>query len=571
MADGAVVGGAAASAFARRLAVAVAAAGYGDRGDKIPERMTFRQWCEDLASRGMKVDRKPFRLDDRPALVPIYDAIPSTKAEAFKWTLVIQKATQLGLTVWEVLAVIFMAKKWGPINIGMFLPDQATASFKSDRRFMPIIRSVPELHRELILREEQGQSRRVGEGNILTRELANSLLMFLWTSGKVTTESRPMDVVTLDEVQGMALDDIDKVFARLGDSDIQFKLLLSTANMPELDINFWYSLGTQEVWHTRCPHCEALSDLSDPALHFPKTVQFNDGSIAGAPLNEWVYVCPHCSGWIQDPQQGEYIAANPHAPAKFRSFLLPRTISPRMTPYDLITQYQRARTGDQKKSFYNRTLARPYIDADQLPVTMAMCWAAVEAGKRAGVTWQTSAVDTYMGIDQMGGWNAVIIKKRLPSGHQAVVHVEAVYGEEPFERCAVLMGQYGVSMCVVEQLPNVNSARRFANAHRGRVFLAGYSTDAKSDMISWGDQITRSDRKTSEEDRSRWTVNLQQYKAMQAALFRIKEGGCLFPDPALLEQDVYDDHGIKRRVPLLSEWVFLHCKRPASTVWRHPA
>jgi len=26
----------------------------------IPTAMTFRQWCEDLASRGMKIDGKPF-------------------------------------------------------------------------------------------------------------------------------------------------------------------------------------------------------------------------------------------------------------------------------------------------------------------------------------------------------------------------------------------------------------------------------------------------------------------------------------------------------------------------------
>ena len=52
-------------------------------------------------------------------------------------------------------------------------------------------------------------------------------------------------------------------------------------------------------------------------------------------------------------------------------------------------------------------------------------------------------------------------------------------------------------MCVVKQLPNVNDARRLANEHPGRVFLAGYSSDAKSNMISWGDTMTLSDRRTA--------------------------------------------------------------------------
>jgi len=82
----------------------------------IPEDMTFLQWCQKLAASGMKVDGKPFRLDNRPALVPIYEAIPTTRAEAFRKILVIQKATQLGLTVWEVLANIYMAVKWGPVT-----------------------------------------------------------------------------------------------------------------------------------------------------------------------------------------------------------------------------------------------------------------------------------------------------------------------------------------------------------------------------------------------------------------------------------------------------------------------
>jgi hypothetical protein len=73
--------------------------GQAAHGAEIPEGMTFRQWCEGLAAQGLLIDRKPFRLDDRPALIPIYDAIPATRAEAAGRMIVIQKATQLGLTV----------------------------------------------------------------------------------------------------------------------------------------------------------------------------------------------------------------------------------------------------------------------------------------------------------------------------------------------------------------------------------------------------------------------------------------------------------------------------------------
>ncbi|RVT91452.1 hypothetical protein EOD42_22615 [Rhodovarius crocodyli] len=550
--------------FSRRLALFAAEKGYAQTGS-IPEEMTFIQWVEDLGSKGLKVDRRPFSLADRPALRPIYEAIPTTRAEAFKQKLVIQKATQLGLTVWEVLAQLYMSLKFSPVNIGMFMPDQSTAGFKSEQRFMAILRSAPMLYERLITRQEvDGSKKKIGEGNVLTRQFGESLLMFLWTSGRVTTESRPMDIVSLDEVQEMALAHIDKVIARMGDSDLRFTLMLSTANQPELDINYWYLQGNQEVWHTRCLECGEESDLSDPGGIFPgKSTAYNTGQVAHAPHNEFVYVCPRCRAWIRDAQIGRYIPQQPGnlALTGVRSFLLPRTISPKMTARDLVTDFNRAKTGDQKKSFYNRTLARPYIDADQLPVTLAHLREAARKGMEMGLTWQKSGRGTFMGVDQMGGFNVHIIKGRLPDGRQGVLHVEAVFGNEAFGRTAELMDQYGVQLCVIEQLPNANEARKLAARFPRRVYLAGYA-NLRDDMLVWGDDLTKSDRRTAESDRSRWTVTIQQYKAMQMALFRLRDGGCLFPDPAALEQMVQDTKG-EHRIPICQDWVFDHFTKTA--------
>lgn len=540
----------------------LARAGYAAPGS-IPADMTFRQWCEDLAAKGLKVDGLPFRLDDRPSMQPLYDAIPNSVTEAVRRTIVLMKGAQLGATVWEMLADIYMAIKFEPLVVGMFLPDQGTAADKSERRFMRVVRSLPEVHRKLTTRiGSDGELMKIGEGNILTRIMGESAFLFLWTSGKVTTESRPMDVLSLDEVQQMTLEQIDKVYERMSASRMRFRLMLSTANIPENDIDFWFRQGTQKEWHSACPHCHAETDLSK---HWPDCCLYNEGQIADAPVNEWVYVCPACAGWIEDTQVGRFIEANPGA--SIESFHISQLISPTITPRDMAEAWNRAVTGDQRKTFYNRKLGRPYIDRDQLPVTMADCLACVADGMAAGLIWEQACPreTTYMGVDQMGGYNAVIIKRRLPDGRQAVVHAEAIFDISPFERCAELMTQYGVALCVVEQLPNVNDARQFANRFRGRVYLAGYATDWKSDMITWGDQITRSDRKTAEEDRTRYTVVLQQYKAMQASLFRIRNRHTLFPDPAGLEQDVIE-RGERKRINLCRDWVFVHFTKTALVV-----
>jgi len=169
-----------------------------------------------------------------------------------------------------------------------------------------------------------------------------------------------------------------------------------------------------------------------------------------------------------------------------------------------------------------------------------------------------------MGIDQMGSFNVVIIKRRLPDGRQAVVHVEAIVNDSPFDRCETLMRDYGVAVCVVEQLPNVNDARRFANRFLGKVFLAGYA-DLRDDMMVWGDNLTTSDRRTAEEDRSRYTVSLNQYKVMQTALVRVRDTHCLFPDPQDLVQDVLD-RGEWKRIPIVRDWLFVHLTKTALVV-----
>jgi hypothetical protein len=134
------------------------------------------------------VDGHPFTLSNRPAMSFIYDMIPMTAAEAFGRTDVIMKCTQVGFTVMEMLAMIYLAVRFAPAKIGMFLPVRDLAAGKSSDRFMPIVRTVPAVHK-LMLQGEAGLKK--GEGNVLTRNLGASIFHFLWTSGKASTDPTP--------------------------------------------------------------------------------------------------------------------------------------------------------------------------------------------------------------------------------------------------------------------------------------------------------------------------------------------------------------------------------------------
>lgn len=518
----------------------------------IPEGQTFRQWCEQLGRDGLKVDGKPFTLDDRPAMAWVYDQIPSTDEEAFRLVLVMMKCAQVGFTVFEMLAAIYLGLRFGPATVGMFLPDMNLAQLKSTERFMPLVRSVPKVHELMTQDAADGSGRVGGEGNVNRRRIDQALFIFSWTSGRATTESIPMDVLSFDEVQEMTLEQIEKTYERLSASSIRFMQMGSTANWPDLDIHHWYKRGSQCRFYTRCKVCDSSKPLDD---YFPDCIRYD------AERRVWRYVCPN-GHWLEDTQHGEWVAENADAdppidtslpkkdrPLRIRSLHFPQFLSPTISAGEILDAYNNA---EDMKNFFNRKLGKPYLDPSQIPVTLEHCRAAEKAGIAAGLKWKERARGTFMGIDQMGRFNVHVIKERMPDGRQAVVHVEETYSDDPFERSSELMEKYGVQCCVVEINPNYNDAKKFANRHPGRVFICDSFGEIKEGMIVWGDapKLDTSERRTDEEARDRYTLRMDQYKCMQVSMARIVKGMCLFPDSKALVQEVIEK-GVRQILPVL--------------------
>ncbi|MEY8688480.1 MAG: phage terminase large subunit family protein [Leptothrix sp. (in: b-proteobacteria)] len=542
--------------------------GHRVKLESIAPGVTFRHWCEQLGREGMKVDGKPFQLDDRPAMAWIYDQVPSTEDEAYRLVLVLMKCAQVGFTVMEMLATIYLGLRFGPATVGMFLPDMNLAGLKSSERFLPIVRSVPSVHQLMTQDAPDGSGRKQGEGNVNRRRIGEALFIFSWTSGRATTESVPMDILSFDEVQEMTLEQMEKTVERLSASPVRFTLMGSTANWPDADIHHWYKRGSQHQFHSKCPTCSEAKPLDD---YFPECIKWDDAR------DVYRYVCPK-GHWLTDPQHGEWISANPAAdapinydmprkdrPLRIRSIHFPQFLSPTISAGEIIDAF---RSATNMKNFFNRKLGKPYLDPSQVPVTMEHLAECERLGIEAGVRWLTRARGTFMGIDQMGNFNVVVVKARLPDGRQGVIHVEEVYSADPFARCSELMDALGVSVCVVEINPNYNDAKRFANRHPGKVFICNSFGKVEEGMIAWGDQpkLDTSDRRTSEEERDRYTLRMDQYKCMQVSMARLTGTAntpptCLFPDRQGLVQEVIEK-GIKQAMPVLPR-AFFHFTKTA--------
>jgi phage terminase large subunit GpA-like protein len=159
---------------------------------------------------------------------------------------------------------------------------------------MPIVRSIPSVHQLMTQDgEPTAPAASSGEGNAVTkRRIDQALFVFSWTSGRATTESIPMDMLSFDEVQEMTLEQMEKTQERLSASELRFMLMGSTANWPDSDIHHWYKRGSQYRFHTRCPTCGSEKPLDD---YFPQCIRYDEQ------LSIYRYVCP-AGHWIDDTQ-----------------------------------------------------------------------------------------------------------------------------------------------------------------------------------------------------------------------------------------------------------------------------
>ncbi|WP_293371514.1 phage terminase large subunit family protein [Nevskia sp.] len=533
---------------------------FANAEELIPAGVTFVEWIEQLADAGMRVDGKPFRFDNRAALRFVYSQVPNTREEATRWKFAVMKGAQTGLTVWEMLVSIWCAVKFYPFAVGSYVPDRTLAQYKSTYRFMPILRGVPVAYDLLRSTATSSASK---EGNVMTRAIGASKILFLYTTGSVSTESFPLDGLNFDEVQGMSIADIEKIRERMSASDVKMELYVSTAMMPDEDIDYLYKRGTRMRFHTACgcPDGVVLDDYD--AEIFPNCIAYNEGQYTGAPPDEYVYRCPKCDVYIPDTQEpaavgnNGWVEDNPGAP--YQSLHYPQTLSATVTAREM---YESFATAQSLENFFRRKLGRPFMDPSRIPVTMAMLEACAAEGIRIGLQWKKLAKGCYMGIDQMGAFNVVIIKERLADGRQAVVHAEMIYDADPFARCDDLMVQFGVVVAVVENLPNYNDAKRFAQRHKGKVFIADYGS-VNDEMLRWGDtNLTRIERKTNAAERDHYTVSIDQYKCMQVSMQRLVKTQCLFPDPSKLIQQVIENK-ISKASAIVREHMFVHFTKTA--------
>jgi hypothetical protein len=491
---------------------------------------------------GLEVDYRAFTFDDHRYLLPIY----LNEEREMAWI----KSAQMGATIYEVLRLLWFCR-YHTVKAALYFPTSDGVNKLSKDRLMPIIRSNKQLSRAINSQEDS-----LGLKVVDNVHGKKSSLYMLYLGGTASKDSVPLDIVGFDEVRLVLQDDIDQALERISHSRYKYKMFVSTAGYPNLDIHRRFLFGTQMYWHIKC-NC---TDGFVPSDCFPECV---------VDTGKEVYLrCPRCKMRINDPQNGRYIPHNPGG--DYPSYHVSQFISKYITPKEIWTQFLRT---TNKKEFYNAKLGRPYVDEENMPINDEV----LENSWNPELRWLADADkkqkrNCAMGVDQHGGNVYVVIAKRGPDGAKQIVHLEVVesanprYWEDgrpvtPFKRLHQLMREFDVGMCIIDAMPNYNEATDLARTFPARVYTAWYGQENQKDMVQWMDRLKpkESIKRGSKQIKLKWQVLLNRYTSIDYALSSFVNRDVMTPHPDALLQVVHKD-GMFQAEALCRQRFWLHLK-----------
>jgi hypothetical protein len=320
--------------------------------------------------------------------------------------------------------------------------------------------------------------------------------------------------------------------------DPWFMLADSGAVVHNSDIHKRFLHGTQLTWHVKCGGC---LDGFVPSDCFPDCIVSHN--------NEVYLRCPKCKTRVHDTQNGNYVAHNPGG--SYPSFHVSQFISKFMTVKEIWDFYNQT---TNKKEFWNAKMGRPYIDEENVPITVDI----LENCINPDVKWllneeKKTRKNCAMGVDQHGGNVYVTILKRGHDGKRQLAHLEVVEASNPrywqdgkpvspFRRLYELMREFDVGMCICDHMPNYNEAVEFAHAFPARVFLAFYG-ETQKDVITWMDKLRMKEsiKRGSKVIKLKWQCTLNRYASIDLSLSCFGKREIDIPHPDALVQTIEKD------------------------------
>ena len=345
---------------------------------KPPKLQSVSEWADSNRVLVSESSSEPgrWRTDRAPYQKEIMDAF----TEPGIWQIVIMASAQVGKTELE----LNMMGRAIDVDPGPMLFVQPTDGFAEDfskRRVAPMIRACPALQRKVY----EAKSRDAGN-TITMKTFPGGSVAFTGANSPTELAGRPVRYVFMDEIDrfpasaGTEGDPLELAERRTETFRHNRKVVkTSTPTIKGASkIEKAYLQGTQEEWHTECPHCKQYSFIRFDNIKFDKEEYKDEGGDKGYHVRNVRWRCPLCQGETREYDTkrcpAKWVKKNPEAlEAGVRSFRLNAFMSPWSDWTDICRSYLKAHDDPELlKVFVNTMLGESWEMRDRSGAPEAM-------------------------------------------------------------------------------------------------------------------------------------------------------------------------------------------------------
>ena len=324
-----------------------------------PRKQTVSEWADENRVLVSEASAEPgaWRTDRAPYQREIMDSFTQPGV----WQIVIMASSQVGKSEIE-LNMMGRAIDCDPGPMLYIQPTEDTAEDYSKRRIAPMIAGCP------ALRDKVYKAKGRDAANTITmKTFPGGSLAIIGANSPSELASKPVRYIFMDETDRFPASagtegDPQELAERRTETFRHNRKIVKTST-PTIkgrsNIEKDYMSGTQEEWHTECPHCHEYSFIRFENIKFEKESFRNERGDEDYTVLSAVWQCPHCKKTtpehVTKRQPAKWVSKNPKALANgIRSFRLNAFMSPWSDWKDIVWKFLKAHKDPEKlKVVYN--------------------------------------------------------------------------------------------------------------------------------------------------------------------------------------------------------------------------
>ena len=368
-----------------------------------PALQTVSEWADQNRMLVSESSSEPGRW--RTERAPYQRGIMDSFTETGIWKIVIMASAQTGKTEME-LNMMGRAIDTDPGPMLFIQPTDGFAEDFSKRRVAPMIRACAALKRKVY----EAKSRDAGN-TITMKTFPGGSVAFTGANSPTELAGRPVRYVFCDEIdrfppsagtEGNPLKLAERRTETFRERGRKMVMTSTPTIKGTSEIEKNYLQGTQEEWHTECPHCHSFSFIRFDQIKFDKEEYKDEAGDKNYHVRNVRWKCPVCereTGEYETKRQpAKWVAKNPEAvEAGIRSFRLSAFMSPWSDWKDICRSFLNAKDDPELlKVFVNTMLGETWEVRDRsgVPEQLHARREKYDAEVPDGVLVLTMGVDT---------------------------------------------------------------------------------------------------------------------------------------------------------------------------------